>query len=185
MIMNQEVFLNFEVIEVTAPSREEAATKLPFSIMKDATMAFNNWKKKQEGAITEYMKKAWMIEYLETHSKNAPGVGFTITLEPAVADTREHPYSIIDVKNTQGRRTFSRVFQLVDAETHKILALVEGTKLEASKVAKKLIEDGFKGEIEAYITHHVTEGEKLAFKARYTPSKNAHDGTWIAFGIKA
>lgn len=45
MIMNQEVFLNFEVIEVTAPSREEAAAKLPFSIMKDATMAFNNWKR--------------------------------------------------------------------------------------------------------------------------------------------
>ena len=53
--------MNFEVIEVTAPSKEEAAAQLPFSIMKDATMAFNNWKKKQEGAITEVMKKAWMI----------------------------------------------------------------------------------------------------------------------------
>lgn len=185
MIMNQEVFLNFEVIEVTAPSKEEAAAQLPFSIMKDATMAFNNWKKKQEGAITELMKKSWMIDYIEANSKNAPGVGFTITLEPAVADTREHPYSYADVKNTQGRRVFTRVFQLVDSETHKILGLVEGTKAEAAKVAKKIIEDGHKGEIEAYITHHVTEGEKLAFKVKYTPSKNAHNGTWIAFGIKA
>lgn len=179
-----QVFINFDVMEITAPSKQEAAEKLPFSIMKDATQSFNNWKKKQTEPITEALKKAWMIDYIAANSKNAPGVGFLITVEPPVADTREHPYSVIDVKNTQGKRTFSRVIQLVDSETHRILALVEGTKLEAMKVGKKLIEEGFKGEIDAYITHHVTEGEKLAFKLKYTPSKGAHDGTWIAFGLK-
>lgn len=184
MIMEQMI-LNFDVIEVSGPSRQEATANLPFSIMKDATMAFNNWKKAQEGAITEAMKKAWMIEYIAKNSKNTPGVGFTITLDAPVADTREHPYSVTDVKNTQGKRTFSRVIQLVDSETNKILGLVEGTKMEALKVSKKLIDEGFKGEIEGYITHHVTEGEKLAFKVKYTPSKGAHDGTWLAFGLKA
>ena len=72
----------------------------------------------------------------------------------------------------------------MDSETNKILSLVEGTKMEALKVSKKLIEDGFKGEIDGYITHHVTEGEKLAFRVKYTPSKGAHDGTWLAFGLK-
>ena len=183
MIMNQN-FLNFEVIEVSAANRDEAKAKLPFSIMKDATVAFNNWKNSQEGEITEAMKKSWMIDYIAKNSKNAPGVGFMITLDPAVIDTRERPYTVVDVKNTQGKRTFSRVIQLVDSETHKILGLIEGTKGEALKYGKKLIKEGYKGEIDAYITHQVTEGEKLAFKLKYTPSKGAHDGTWLAFGIK-
>lgn len=180
----EQMILNFDVIEVSGPTRHEATANLPFSIMKDATVAYNKWKNAQEGEITDGMKKAWMIEYIAKNSKNAAGVGFTITLEAPVADTREHPYSVTNVKNTQGKRTFSRVIQLVDSETNKILGLVEGTKMEALKVSKKLIEDGFKGEIDGYITHHVTEGEKLAFRVKYTPSEGAHDGTWLAFGLK-
>lgn len=181
--MNQN-FFNFEIAEVTAPTKAEAMNKLPFTVTKDATVSFNNWKKTLEEEPTDLMKKNWMIEYLTEHSKCTPGVGFIITLDPAVVDTRERPYSVIDVKNTQGKRTFSRVIQLVDSDTDKILALVEGTKGEALKVAKQMYKDGFKGNIDASVTYHVTGGEKLSFKLKYTPSKGTHDGTWLAFGIK-
>ena len=177
-------FFNFEVIEVSAPTKAEAVSKLPFTVVKDVTVSFNNWKKTLEEEPTELMKKNWMIEYLMSHTKCNPGVGFVITLDPAVVDTRERPYTVVDVKNTQGKRTFSRVIQLVDAQTDKILGLVEGTKGEALKVAKQMYKDGYKGDIDASVTYHVTDGEKLSFKLKYTPSKGTHDGKWLAFGIK-
>ena len=55
----EQMILNFDVIEVTGPTRQEATANLPFSIMKDATVAYNKWKNAQEGEITDGMKKAW------------------------------------------------------------------------------------------------------------------------------
>lgn len=39
-----------------------------------------------------------MLEYLAKKGKNCPGAGYLITVESSVADTRERPYKIDDVK---------------------------------------------------------------------------------------
>lgn len=177
-------FLNFEVLEVNGANKAEAMAKVPFSIMGDATPAYKAWKAKQTEGVTEMAKKQFMIDYLAAKSKSVPGVGFAITLESAVADTRERPYTITDVKNEQGKRKYTTVYQLVDDATGAILADVEGTKAKAKELAKEIITKGFHGTGTCLYTKQVTEGENVAFKFAYTPSKGAHNGSWLVFGIK-
>lgn len=177
-------FLNFEIIEVTGVNKEEAMAKAPFSIMGDATQAYKAWKAKQVNGITSNDEKQFMIDYLASKSKNVPGVGFAITVDSAVADTRERPYAIVDVKNEQGKRQYVTVYQLVDDATGAILGEVEGTKQKAKDVAKEIITNGFHGTLTCLYTKQVKVGENVAFKAAYAPSKGAHAGCWKVFGIK-
>ncbi len=90
--------LNFQVMEVVGATREEALNQAPFDIMGDATQAYKSWKSKQTGTITEADKKQFMLDYLAKKSKNVAGVGFSITNESAVVDTRKRPYTIKDHK---------------------------------------------------------------------------------------
>ena len=177
-------FLNFEIVEVNGVNKEEAMAKAPFSIMGDATQAYKAWKAKQVNGITAAAEKQFMLDYLANKSKNVPGVGFAITVDSAVADTRERPYTIADVKNEQGKRSYVTVYQLIDDATGAILGEVEGTKQKAKEVSKELITNGFHGSLTCRYTKQVKEGEAVAFTATYTPSKGAHAGSWKVFGIK-
>ena len=94
--------MNFKRMEVNGATKEEALAKAPFDIMGDATQAYKIWRKKQVNGVTDADKKEFMLEYLAKKSKNCAGVGFSITIESAVADTRERPYKIEDVKNDKG-----------------------------------------------------------------------------------
>ena len=85
--------MNFKRMEVTGATKEEALAKAPFSIMGDATQAYKAFRKKQVNGVTDADKKQFMLDYLAKKSKNVAGVGFSITEESAVADTRERPYS--------------------------------------------------------------------------------------------
>ena len=87
--------MNFKRMEVTGATKDEALAKAPFDIMGDATQAYKIWKKKQVNGVTDADKKQFMLDYLSKKSKNVAGVGFSITLESAVADSRERPYSIV------------------------------------------------------------------------------------------
>lgn len=189
--MTQQV-LNFKKVELTGTSKAEAFEKAPFYIQGDATQAFKLWKGKQTEAITDRSMRDFMIDYLQKKSKNAPGIGFAITVESPVADTRERPWTIEDVKN-EGKRTYKKVIQLLDAETGKVLGEVadhedkEGkpvraTKADAKELAKKLIKDGFHGTIRGVSTKQVVSGEATLFTCKYTPSKSAKAGNWIVFG---
>lgn len=175
-------FLNFQKLEVNGESKAEALAKAPFGIMGDATQAFKNWKAKQS-VVTDAGIKEFMVEYLAKKSKNVPGAGFSITLEAAVADTRERPYTIVDRKNEQGKRKYKTIYQLFDKETGALIGQTDTTKAEAKKLAKDIIADGFHGKMVCKYTKQVVEGECVAFEAEYTPSKSCKQGRYLVFGI--
>ena len=178
-------FLNFKVMEVTGATKEEALNKAPFDIMGDATQAYKNWRKAQVNGVTEADKKQFMLDYLSKKSKNVIGVGFSITLESAVADTRERPYSINDVKNESGVRKYKTTYQIVDKTTGALLASTNETKAKAKEITKQLYTDkGFKGDVICTYTKQVVDGEPVAFTAEYTPSKSARVGSYLLFGIE-
>lgn len=177
--------MNFKRMEVVGTTKEEALAKAPFDIMGDATQAYKIWLKKQVNGVTDADKKQFMLDYLAKKSKNVAGVGFVITQEAAVADTRERPYRIDDVKNEQGARKYKTTYQLIDASTGAVIAETDETKAKAKEIAKSLYADtGFKGNLICTYTKQVVDGEPIAFKATYTPSKSSRVGTYLVFGIE-
>lgn len=176
--------MNFKKVEVTGVTKEEALAKAPFEIMGDATQAYKTWRKKQLNGVTEADKKQFMLDYLEKKSKAVAGVGFAITDESAIADTRERPYRVIDVKNEHGARKYVTVYQIVDAETGVVLAETNETKAKAKELAKELYtEKGFRGNTKCHYTKQVLDGEPIAFTTEYAPSKNSRVGSYTCFGI--
>lgn len=176
--------MNFKSVVVVGATKEEALAKAPFStIMKDATQAYKNWAAKQQ-TITPADEKQFYLDYTAKNSKNAPGVGFSITKIAAVADTRERPYTIEDVKNEKGKRKYKTIYNWIDDTTGASVVKVDTTKKEAKDAIKKLYASGeYKGNATLYMTKDVVEGEPIAAKAKYTPSKNSKNGTYIVFGI--
>lgn len=175
---------NFKQVEAKAYNKEEAFEQFPFNVQlqgADCTQAWKNAGKPMTGTAL----KEFMAEQLQKKTRFSAGNGCYIVVESGVADTRERPYTFENVK-TDGKRKFTKVIELINPETNEILAKSYGNKDEAEKVAKALYTDkGYKGNINAVIKHDVTEGEPLAFKVTYTPSKNAKLGTYIGFGVEA
>ena len=176
---------NFKRMEVTGATKEEALAKAPFDIMGDATQAYKIWKKKQVNGITEADKRQFEIDYLAKRSKSIDGAGFYIVEEAAVADTRERPYRVNDVKNGMGARTYKKIYQLLDKATGRVLAETDETKAKAKEIAKALYtEQGFKGDIVCTYTKQVVNGEPIAFTVSYAPSKSSRIGTYHVFGYE-
>lgn len=180
--------LNFKKVEVVAESKEAAIAQVEnslFHINGDATQAYKNWKAKQTNGITERDVKAFMLDYLAKKGKNCPGAGYMITVESSVADTRERPYKIENVKN-EGKRKYKTFYKWVDKETGTTVCQVDTNKADAFNAIKELYKTGkYKGVAECVKTREVVEGNAIVGVARYTPSKNTKNGTWIAFGIEA
>lgn len=177
--------MNFKRMEVNGATKEEALAKAPFDIMGDATQAYKIWRKKQVNGVTDADKKEFMLEYLAKKSKNCAGVGFSITIESAVADTRERPYKIEDVKNDKGARKYKTIYQIIDKATGAVIAQTDETKAKAKELAKALYTDkGFKGDLICTYTKQVVDGEPTAFTATYTPSKSSRVGSYLVFGIE-
>lgn len=177
--------MNFKRMEVTGATRDEALAKAPFAIMGDATTAFKLWKKKQTNGITEADIKQFELDYLAKKSKNVSGVGFYITEEAAVADTRERPYRIAD-GNKSGARKYETTYQIIDNATGSVIAETSETKAKAKELTKALYTDkGFKGDITCIYTKQVKVGEAVAFTASYTPSKSSRVGTYRVFGYES
>ena len=180
-----EKVMNFKRMEVTGTTKEEALEKAPFGIMGDATQAYRNARKACKGAWTDAEMKQFMLDYLAKKSKNLAGAGFSITVESAVADTRERPYKIEDVKNEKGARKYKTIYQIVDKATGAVIVQTDETKAKAKELAKALYtEKGFKGDLICRYTKQVVDGEPIAFTAEYTPSKSSRIGTYIVFGIE-
>lgn len=186
--------VNFRKFEVTGATKLEALKKVADhfalnvdgNVKGDATQAYKLAKKKaQESgkAWTASDDSAFFNDYL-TKKKAIAGEAYVITIDSAVADTRERPYKIIDVKNEKGKRKFKTFYTLIDKETGAVLKEVDTTKADAKNVAKQLIIDGFHGKMICKYTHQVVEGEPLAFEAEYAPSVNAKQGVYVVFGIE-
>ena len=184
--------MNFKRMEVTGATKEEALAKAPFSIMGDATQAYKAFRKKQVNGVTDADKKQFMLDYLDKKSKNVAGVGFSITEESAVADTRERPYTIHDNKNTSGARKYKTIYQIYEnlgtsekPVKGKLLKEVDTTKTDSKNVGKSMwADEGFKGNVVCYYTKQVIEGEAIAWTGEYTPSKSSRVGTYVVFGIE-
>jgi len=177
--------INFKKLEVTGATKEEALAKAPFQIIGDATQAFKNWKKKQVDGITDAKIKEFALDYIQKKAKSAAGVGFSITVDAAVADTRERPYKINDVKNEKGKRKYVTTYELVDSVTGEVVGMTQETKAVAKEMAKELYKNGFKHPITCKYTKQVLDGEPIAFTAEYTPSKSSKVGTYMVFGVEA
>lgn len=179
-------FMSFKRQEVIGNTKEEALAKAPFEIMGDATQAYKLWKAKQVNGITDTSIKQFMLDYLNKKSKNVPGVGFAITLESAIADTRERPYTLTRVKNEKGVRKFEKTYQIIDNETRAILAETNKTKADAENLGKELYtKKGYKGNFTCVVTRQVKGGgECVAFTGKYTPSKSARTGRYLVFGFE-
>ena len=184
--MEKVTYLNFKKLEVCGATKQEALDKAPFKVLYDATQAYRHWREKQQNSvITENSLREFMQEYLQKKTKNAPGVGCAITVESAVADTRERPYKITDVKNEKGKRKYATVYTITDMETHEVVAKCDETKAKAKDILKELYKNGYKGNVVCTYAKEVTEGEPVAFYGKYTPSKSTKQGVYIVFGIEA
>ena len=180
--------MNFKKVEVVAESKEAAIAKVEetlFHVNGDATQAYKNWKAKQTKGITERDVKEFMLDYLAKKGKNCPGAGYLITVESAVADTRERPYKIENVKG-DGKRDWKTFYKWVDTETGVTICKVDTNKADAFNAIKELYKSGeYKGKAECIKTKEVVKGQAVVGTAEYAPSKNAKNGTWLAFGIEA
>ena len=179
--------LNFKKLEVVAESKEVAVAQVEeklFHIMGDATQAYKNWKAKQTNGITDRTVKEFMLEYIAKKSKNSPGVGFIITIDSAVADTRERPYKIENVKG-EGKRKFKTTYVAIDNETNAPIGKWDTNKADALNAIKEMYKSGeYKGSGRLEKVKEVVEGQATVATFDYTPSKNTKNGTWLVFGIE-
>lgn len=172
----------FKSVEVCGETKEAALANAPFkTIARDATQAYKRWAEKQT-EITEASKKQFMMDYV-AKNKNLPGIGYSITTTAAVKSTRERPYKFIDVKNEKGKRHYVTTYVITDDVTGEVLAKNDETKAKAKEIVKELYKAGLKNPVTCTYQKMVREGEPVAFKAQYVPSKGSHNGTYLVFGI--
>lgn len=173
--------LNFKKVEVKGFTKQEAIDQAPFQVIRDATQA---WKAAGK-PITEKSLKDFCAEYLAKHTKFAANIGCSITFEAGSADTRERPYTMLDIKNEKGKRGYKTGYQGINPATGEILFTNFETKAKAKEVAKELYtKHDYRGDIFCKYIKAVVEGETGAFEVKYTPSKSAKMGTYICFGVE-
>lgn len=173
---------NFKKVEVKGFTKQEAIDQAPFQVIRDATQA---WKTAGK-PVTDKALNDFCADYLAKHTKFAAGIGCSITFEAGSADTRERPYTLTDIKNKVGKRKYKTGYQGINPATGEILFTNFETKHKAQEIAKEFYtKKNYKGDIFCKYIKDVVEGEVGAFEMKYTPSKNAKQGTYICFGVLA
>ena len=102
-----------KIIECNGFTKEEAFKNLKFdpnSVIPgcNATQA---WHKAGCPNVNSNAFKRFVIDQLEKKTKNAPGLGIHIVIEPPIRDTRKHPYVIINNK-TPGTRDWKIIYEI-------------------------------------------------------------------------
>lgn len=178
--------LNFKKKEIVVENKEAAkewAVENFGHYSGDATQAYNRWKEKQTGEITERSIKEFMLDYLNHKTKNCPGSSFLICIDPAISDTRNRPYRVENVPN-EGKRKRKATYVATDVKTGTIIGKWRTHKADALNGIKDLYKSGeYKGDCKLEKTWEVVEGNSVVAKCYYTPSKNTKNGTWLVFGI--
>lgn len=187
----------FKSVEVVGNTKEEifgnsVFNDVPAKMWTNATPAYKKWCESQTCAITDSSVKQFMLDYL---SKKKIGVGSAafIVVNAPVKDTRERPYTRINIKKT-GSTKHGKVFSIVDKKTGEIYGSVcdtivkdnikRVTKAEADNLAKKLYSDGvIKSDIDIVESKKVISGDGIVCSYKYTPSKNSHPGVYQMFGF--
>ena len=186
--------MNFRKLEVSGATKVEALSKVSDvfalnedgNVKGDATQAYKLAKKKAAEAgkaWTSSDDSAFFNEYLNK-KKAIAGEAYVITVKSAVANTRERPYTITDVKNDKGKRKYKTQYKWIDVETGAVVVQVDTTKADAKNAIKKMYTDkGYKGVAKCTVQKDVVEGEPVVAYAKYTPSASSTPGTYIVFGI--
>ena len=188
MFKQMTEFVNFQSFDVTADSRNEAVEMVEsksFGILGDATQAYKNAKKACTTGWTDREERQFFLNYLQKKAKMKAGVGFMVTLEAAIADTRERPYKFENVKG-EGKRKYTTVFTVETKSGESLVLEGAKTKNEAQNMLKELFKNGTLREdgIVRY-EKHVEGDNEVAFTFEYTPSKNTRKGVYRVFGVQA
>lgn len=199
--------VNFRKLELTGFSKQEMIDQAPFNLTlpgADCTQALRNYKKARVGqAWTDADMKAFMAEQLEKKTRNSAGNGCYVVIDSPVADTRERPYKFEDVKR-EGATDYVSVYQVINEETNAVLAETtpkrvkkvneEGverevwtgnTKADAKELVRSLYDGGLKANVRVERAKKPFGTNPVAFRAKYTPSKNTKVGRILVWGIEA
>ena len=96
------IMTNFKQVEAKAYNKEQAFAQFPFNVQLQGADCTQAWKSAGK-PMTGSALKEFMAEQLQKKTRFSAGNGCYIVVESGVADTRERPYSIENVK-TDGKR---------------------------------------------------------------------------------
>lgn len=202
-----------KIIECKGFTKDEAFANLGFdpnSPVIPGTNATQAWNKAGNPIPGTLDFKRFVTQQLEEKTKNQPGYGIHVVLDPPIKDIRRRPYTVINNKAT-GTREWKFVYciredvldvdwlfhheqdengDLVtsDEETMEISVIEPGlivemcnSKAEALDKMKKLITATHK--CYSILPIKVPDIAPIAAFGLYTPSSGAKEGTFIACGI--
>lgn len=202
-----------KIVECKGFTKDEAFANLNFdpnSTVVNGANATQAWKKAGKPIPGTNEFKQFVAQQLEEKTKNTPGFGIHIVLEPSTKDIRRRPYTVINNKATSTRE-WKFVYQIredklnvmyySDPEYDEDGELVESgeesmsvsviepglivevcdSKAEALEKMKQLITATHKNY--SILAVKVPNISPIAAFGLYTPSSGAKEGTYIACGI--
>ena len=202
-----------KIVECKGFTKDEAFANLGFdpnSPVIPGTNATQAWNKAGRPIVGSLDFKRFITQQLEEKTKNEPGFGIHIVLDPPVKDIRRRPYTVINNKAT-GTREWRFVYQIredvldvnwlaepiIDENGNLVQAgeevmeisvtepglVVEvcDSKAEALEKMKQLITATHK--CYSIIPVKVPDIAPIAAFGIYTPSSGAKEGIFVACGI--
>lgn len=102
-----------KIVECTGFTKEEAFRYLKFK--PDGALpgcnATQAWRRAGSPNVNSKAFRRFIIDQLNKKTKNEPGLGIHIVIEPPIRDTRKHPYIIINNK-TPGTRDWKIAYEI-------------------------------------------------------------------------
>lgn len=173
----------FKSLEVTGTTKEEAFANTPFTApvttWTNATQKWQNFLKKNP-APTQAEIKQFELDYAK-EKKLAPGQAAYIVKEAGVADSRERPYKVENVKH-EGTRKNTGIHVAYNLATDEKLCNLAAKKADSIDMVKKMIASG-KYRCDIKIDKERVYDDPTVAIVRYTPSKNRKVGTYRVFGF--
>lgn len=202
-----------KIVECRGFTKEQAFAGLNFDPncpVIPGTNATQAWNRAGCPIIGSQDFKRFAVQQLEEKTKNEPGFGLHIVLDPPIKDIRRRPYSVINNK-TVGTRKWKLVYgvredrldisslpesvknedgdwEVTDTEIMEISVIEPGLIIEicdskalALEKMKELIVQTHKSY--SIIPMKVPNIAPIAAFGVYTPSSRAKEGTFVAWGI--
>ena len=206
--------MGLKIIECTGYTKEEAFANLKFnpdSPVVPGSNATQAWGKVGKPNVNTLAFKRFIVEQLEEKTKNEPGYGIYIVIDPPIRDIRKRPYTVVNCKATATREwkfvyhiredkldinylkepIYDEYGELTDEseESMEISILEPGlivatceSKAEALVKMKELITETHK--CYSILPAKVPDITPVAAFGFYTPSSKAKKGTYIACGFE-
>lgn len=201
-----------KIVECKGYTRDEAFANLNFNPNHIAISGVNctqAWTKIGRPLPGTKAFNIFITEQLAEKTKNVPGLGLYIVIDPPIQDIRKRPYSIIN-NPVEGTRDWTLVYQVREDDLN-ITELPSGsvnedgdyiidstkTSIDIASIGKVIAECSSKAEALAEAKRLTTDNKrsytivpvkipdlaKISAYCVYTPSAKAKEGTFIAFGF--